>query len=132
MSWSDACVFKWPLCERTLRAWLIIVSFMALGNTIQYMINGLQARTYGIWTLLASFVRLISGIYIREKGLYHVCFFSFILAFFHFFTETFYFQTANLDVAVLAPLMISSLTIIFMTIGYKNIRFVTDNHEHQH
>nr|XP_033807187.1 probable ergosterol biosynthetic protein 28 isoform X2 [Geotrypetes seraphini] len=67
-----------------LRSWLFMVSVIALGNTVQSfrdhgflseklytgrpeLVNGLQARTFGIWTLLASVVRCACAIDIQNK-----------------------------------------------------------------
>ncbi|XP_072842556.2 ergosterol biosynthetic protein 28 homolog isoform X2 [Pogona vitticeps] len=72
-----------------LRSWLVMVSIIAMGNTVQSFrdhsflseklytgkpsqVNGLQARTFGIWTLLSSVIRCYCAIDIRNKTLLHL------------------------------------------------------------
>ncbi|XP_030414965.1 probable ergosterol biosynthetic protein 28 isoform X3 [Gopherus evgoodei] len=71
-----------------LRSWLVMVSIIAMGNTLQNfrdhsflseklytgkpsLVNGLQARTFGIWTLLSSVIRCSCAIDIHNKTFLH-------------------------------------------------------------
>uniref|UniRef100_A0A8C0X1Y0 Ergosterol biosynthetic protein 28 n=1 Tax=Castor canadensis TaxID=51338 RepID=A0A8C0X1Y0_CASCN len=108
-----------------LRSWLFIVAIIAVGNTVQSfrdhtflyeklytgkpnLVNGLQARTFGIWTLLSSVIRCLCAIDIHNKTLYHITLWTFLLALGHFLSELFVFGTAAPTIGVLAPLIVAS------------------------
>ncbi|XP_032143149.1 probable ergosterol biosynthetic protein 28 isoform X1 [Sapajus apella] len=107
-----------------LRSWLVMVSIIAMGNTLQSfrdhtflyeklytgkpnLVNGLQARTFGIWTLLSSVIRCLCAIDIHNKTLYHITLWTFLLALGHFLSELFVYGTAAPTIGVLAPLMVA-------------------------
>ncbi|XP_048340918.1 ergosterol biosynthetic protein 28 homolog isoform X1 [Sphaerodactylus townsendi] len=143
-----------------LRSWLVMVSIIAMGNTVQSfrdhsflseklytgkpsLVNGLQARTFGIWTLLSSVIRCYCAIDIRnktfnsitqsgkelhaEKGLfvqilqslYNITLLTFFIALGHFLSEVFIYGTAAATIGVLAPLMVASFSILGMLIGLQ-------------
>lgn len=122
-----------------LRGWLFMVAVVALGNTIQSFrdhsflseklytgspefVNGLQARTFGIWTLLSSIVRFFCAVDIQNKTLYHITLWTFVLALGHFLSEAFVYKTAPLTIGVMAPLFVASFSIIAMLIGYQCVK----------
>ncbi|XP_044086783.1 ergosterol biosynthetic protein 28 homolog isoform X2 [Neovison vison] len=146
-----------------LRSWLVMVSIIAIGNTLQSfrdhtflyeklytgkpdLVNGLQARTFGIWTLLSSVIRCLCAIDIHNKTnrneqkpqspkkgtheetaaclypfhrLYHITLWTFLLALGHFLSELFVFGTAAPTIGVLAPLMVASFSILGMLVGLR-------------
>lgn len=119
-----------------LRSWLVMVSVIAMGNTVQSFrdhsflseklytgtpefVNGLQARTFGIWTLLSSIIRCACAIDIQNKTLYHITLWTFLLALGHFLSEAFIYKTAPLTIGVMAPLIVASFSIVGMLIGYQ-------------
>ncbi|KAM9202850.1 ergosterol biosynthetic protein 28 homolog isoform 1-T1 [Dugong dugon] len=119
-----------------LRSWLVMVAIIAMGNTLQSfrdhtflyeklytgkpdLVNGLQARTFGIWTLLSSVIRCLCAIDIHNKTLYHITLWTFLLALGHFLSELFVYGTAAPTVGVLAPLMVASFSVLGMLVGLR-------------
>ncbi|NXJ15136.1 ERG28 protein, partial [Odontophorus gujanensis] len=82
-------------------------------------VNGLQARTFGIWTLLSSVIRCLCAIDIRNQTLYYITLFTFFMALGHFLSEVFIYHTAALTIGVMAPLMVASFSILGMLIGLQ-------------
>ncbi|XP_073464993.1 ergosterol biosynthetic protein 28 homolog [Aquarana catesbeiana] len=127
-----------------LRSWLMMVSIIAAGNTLQSFrdhsflsdklytgrpsqVNGLQARTFGIWTLLSSVIRCACAIDIHNKTLYHLTLWTFILALGHFLSEVWIYHTAQMTIGVMAPLMVASFSILGMLIGFQYLEEVIPN-----
>ncbi|KAM9191076.1 ergosterol biosynthetic protein 28 homolog isoform 1-T2 [Mergus octosetaceus] len=119
-----------------LRSWLLMVSVIAAGNTLQCfrdysfvseklytaspgLVNGLQARTFGIWSLLSSVVRCLCALDIRNQTLYYITLFTFVVALAHFLSEVFIYHTAALTMGIMAPLMVASFSILGMLIGLQ-------------
>ncbi|XP_055291668.1 ergosterol biosynthetic protein 28 homolog isoform X2 [Moschus berezovskii] len=121
-----------------LRSWLMMTSIIALGNSLQSfrdhtflyeklytvkpdLVNGLQARTFGIWTLLSSVIRCFCAINIHNKTLYHITLWTFFIVLGHFFCEFFVFGTTTFTIVILIYLTVASISILGMLVGLRHL-----------
>ncbi|KAF4008507.1 hypothetical protein G4228_020257 [Cervus hanglu yarkandensis] len=117
-----------------LRSWLVMTSILAVGHSLQSfrdhtflyekiytskpdLVNGLQARTFGIWMLLSSVVRGHCAIDIHNKTLYYITLLTFFIAVGHFVFELFVFGTVAPTIGTIAPLTVASISILGMLVG---------------
>ncbi|CAI9177261.1 unnamed protein product [Rangifer tarandus platyrhynchus] len=121
-----------------LRSWLVMTSVIAMGfllkgfrdHTFLYekvytckpdLVNGLQARTFGVWTLLSSVVRCLCAIDIHNKTLYYITLWTFFIGMGHFLFELFVFGTVAPTVFILAILTVASTSILGMLVGLRHL-----------
>ncbi|XP_067942570.1 ergosterol biosynthetic protein 28 homolog [Watersipora subatra] len=127
--------------ELCLRIWIALVAFMALGNTFAIFfgtptflksrlynskpeeLTPLAARLFGVWTLLASVVRGYCSLHLRNKLIFQVTLLTFAIAFLHFMTELFAYETCLLEIGVISPLIISGISMLWMFIAQWLIEF---------
>ncbi|XP_069451301.1 ergosterol biosynthetic protein 28 homolog [Ovis canadensis] len=117
-----------------LRIWLVMTSIIASGHSLQSfrdhtflyeklytskpdLVNGLQARTFGLWTLLSSVVRCLCAIDIHNKTLYCITLWTFFIGMGHFLFELFVFGTMAPTIFILAILTVASISILGMLVG---------------
>ncbi|KAG5206914.1 hypothetical protein JEQ12_018487 [Ovis aries] len=108
-----------------LRIWLMMTSIIAAGGSLQSfrdhtflyeklytskpdLVNGLQARTFGLWTLLSSVVRCLCAIDIHNKTLYYITLWTFFIGMGHFLFELFVFGTMAPTIFILAILTVAN------------------------
>ncbi|KAI4583466.1 hypothetical protein MJG53_008679 [Ovis ammon polii x Ovis aries] len=121
-----------------LRIWLMMTSIIAAGGSLQSfrdhtflyeklytskpdLVNGLQARTFGLWTMLSSVVRCLCAIDIHNKTLYYVTLWTFFIVVGHVLFELFVFGTMAPTINVMAPFMVASISILGMLVGLQHL-----------
>ncbi|KAI0822459.1 Erg28-like protein [Trametes gibbosa] len=118
-----------------LPTWQLIVAVTATLNTIGSLtsvaasrklynnapglVNPLQSRTFGIWTLTSAVVRFYAAYNIENKMIYDIALFTYLFAFFHFGSELLIFRTARVALAVLSPVIVSTTSLIWMLTQYE-------------
>ncbi|XP_017909441.1 PREDICTED: probable ergosterol biosynthetic protein 28 [Capra hircus] len=121
-----------------LRIWLMMTSIIAAGYSLQSfrdhtflyeniyiskpdLVNGLQARTFGVWALLSSVVRCLCVINIHNKTLYCVTLWTFFIVVGHILFELFVFGTVAPTINVMALFMVASISILGMLVGLQHL-----------
>ena len=79
-------------------------------------VTTLSSRTFGTWTFLAAIVRVYAAYNIATPALYDLCLWSYVIAFAHFFSEWLFFKTARLGEGLLGPVLVSTLSILWMAL----------------
>lgn len=77
-------------------------------------VTPLSARTFGTWTFLSSIVRLYTAYHIDNPIVYQLCLWTYVVAFGHFVSEWRVFRTASLSVPLAGPLVVSTLSLVWM------------------
>ncbi|KIM84905.1 hypothetical protein PILCRDRAFT_96625 [Piloderma croceum F 1598] len=123
--------FPQPQAPGLLPKWLLLVSSMAVFNTLQNFatlkltqriynnvppasVTALQARTFGVWTLTSAVVRAYAAYHIHDKTIYDMTLFTFLIAFGHFTSELLIFRTATINPAVLSPCIVATTSLVWM------------------
>ncbi|GAA5996560.1 hypothetical protein JCM11641_002093, partial [Rhodosporidiobolus odoratus] len=109
--------------------WMLFVSGLAVFNSVQNFlttkltrrvyskaggsVNALQARTFGVWTLMSAAVRISAAYNIGNKAMYDLALISYVLALGHFASEFLVFRTAGL-VGVASPFVVATTSLTWM------------------
>ncbi|KAI6116868.1 Erg28-like protein [Pisolithus croceorrhizus] len=125
-----------PKGEGLLPKWQLLVAAMAVFNTLQNFatlkltrrvytrvppnqeVTALQARTFAAWTLTAAIVRGYAAYYIHDKRIYDMALFTYLIAFGHLSSEILIYQTAKFNSAALIPVIVSTVSLIWMLRDY--------------
>ncbi|KAF9422898.1 ergosterol biosynthesis protein [Podila epigama] len=113
-----------------LPKWLWIVGVTSFLNTFQSFytsaanrriyankpqeVTGLSGRTFGVWTLLSSVVRLYGAYNLHIGQIYNIVLCTFGIAWIHFMSEYFFFRTAKITGPFLAPCIVATSSLIWM------------------
>ncbi|KAI0749577.1 Erg28-like protein [Daedaleopsis nitida] len=122
-----------PQASGWLPTWQLIVATTALLNTVSNMtsltfsrrlyndayVNPLQARTFGIWTLMSATVRFYAAYNIHNKQVYDLALFSYLFALVHFGLEIFVFRSVKKQMPVVSPVIVSTSSLIWMFLQYN-------------
>ncbi|KAI0303723.1 Erg28-like protein [Multifurca ochricompacta] len=125
-----------PHGDGKLPTWQLAVAATALFNTIQNFltlqftkrlynnvsptqpVTPLQARTFGIWTLTASVVRLYAAYNIHNKAIYDMALLTYLFAFAHFSSEVLIFRSARISIPILTPVAVATTSLVWMILQY--------------
>jgi len=125
-----------PQVDGKLPIWQIAVAVTAVFNTAQNFftlnltkrvynavpqtqpVTPLHARTFGIWTLTASVVRLYAAYNIHNKAIYDMALLTYLFAFAHFSSEILIFRTARISIPVLSPVIVATTSLVWMIAQY--------------
>ncbi|KAI0254960.1 Erg28-like protein [Lactifluus subvellereus] len=125
-----------PQGDGYLPIWQVVVAGAALFNTVQTFltlhltkrlynnvpetqpVTPLQARTFGIWTLTASVVRLYAAYNIQNKAIYDMALLTYLFAFAHFSSEILIFRTARIGIPILSPVIVATTSLVWMISQY--------------
>ncbi|KAJ3815584.1 hypothetical protein F5876DRAFT_85706 [Lentinula aff. lateritia] len=123
-----------PTSEGWLPIWQLVVTSAAVFNAIQnyttlkltqrlyarmpHLVNPLQARAFGTWTITSAVIRGYAAYHIHEKTIYDICIISYLIAFSHFTSELLIFKTAKFNGPVVSPFIVASVSLAWMILQY--------------
>ncbi|EEB05439.1 Erg28 protein [Schizosaccharomyces japonicus yFS275] len=114
-----------------LPKWMFIVGLTAVFNTVQSFltpkltkrvysntneVNGLQGRTFGIWTLTSAVVRLYGAFHLNDPHVYFLCQATYYIACLHFLLEWMAFRTTAMGPGLASPIIVSTMSIVWMAL----------------
>jgi hypothetical protein len=77
-------------------------------------VTPLSARTFGTWTLLSSVVRLYAAYHITNPQIYELAFWSYGIAWVHFFSEWLVFGSTRMGPGLAGPAIVATSSLIWM------------------
>ncbi|KAI0688402.1 Erg28-like protein [Cytidiella melzeri] len=132
-SYYDTLQAYLPQGPGLLPKWILLVSAMAIFNTIQNyattkltsrlynrtgIVTPLHARTFAVWTLMSAVVRFYTAYDIHNKTLYDMSLLSYLIVFGHYTSEVLVYGTATLKGPILSPLVVGTTSLVWMIRQY--------------
>lgn len=86
----------------------------------QDQVTPLAARVFGIWTMLAGFIRMYAAHDISNRALYQLALITHLVAAFHFISELTVYKTLRLTGPQFFPLVAGTGGSIWMALQYSH------------
>ncbi|KAL8789162.1 MAG: hypothetical protein Q9213_001269 [Squamulea squamosa] len=119
-----------PQNEGYLQYWLLLLSVVSIGNSIQSYLTAsytrriysapettvtpLHARTFGTYTAVVSIIRLYAAYDLTDPMLYQLAIWTYVVALGHFYSEWLIFRTARWGEGLAGPVVISVGSLAWM------------------
>jgi hypothetical protein len=136
----DALSTYLPPHPGLLPKWLLFISLVSLGNSIQsYLslvgtqevyaatksvqppqVTPLSARTFGTWTAITAIVRFYAAYHITDPVIYQLALWTFGVAWMHFMSEWLVFKTAKWCKGLAGPAIVATGTGVWMLVLWKS------------
>ncbi|EIW79985.1 Erg28-like protein [Coniophora puteana RWD-64-598 SS2] len=124
-----------PQAEGLLPKFQLVAASLSIFNTVQNFatlkftrrlyglappqsVTNLHARTFAVWTLTSAVVRGYAAYHINNKSIYDMALLTYLIAFGHFTSEIFVYRTAKVMSPVFSTLVISTVSLVWMTTQY--------------
>lgn len=101
-----------PQGEGWLPSWLLLLSVVSVGNTIQAYMTTKNTRE--VWTIVSAVIRLYAAYNISNPQLYQLAIWAYAIAWGHFVSEWLIFKTAAWGRGLAGPIFISTGSLVWM------------------
>ncbi|CAE7174208.1 hypothetical protein CFE70_005122 [Pyrenophora teres f. teres 0-1] len=127
-----------PQAEGLLPKWLLFVSIISMGNSIQSYstlaftsrvynptpidpppttpkhVTALSSRTFGTWTFLTAMIRFYAAYNINDPAFYQLAMWSYAVAWGHFMSEWWVFGTTRWGKPLAGPIIVANTSLMWM------------------
>ncbi|MCJ1370704.1 ergosterol biosynthesis protein [Loxospora ochrophaea] len=119
-----------PDHEGLLPKWLLLVSIISVGNSIQAYstlsytrrvysgpksgVTSLSSRTFGTWSLVSSIIRFYAAYNVSDSLIYQLTLWTYVIGIAHFTSEWLIFNSASMGKGLASPLIVASASLAWM------------------